>query len=556
MKAPYIVPVHRTVLPGYLDMATRTRIAGWAQPDLGGEPAALQILDNGEPIARVIANQPRPDVAQAGFGEARCGFDLLIPVALPVHERHVIQVRRESDGSELNGSPIVIEAARAFDEDLQRLVRQAALGAQTNAEREDTLAFLADIADKVITAYAKAESGQEQREHYARLVRRYGPSVPQQTRTSRALIIDEIVPIFGRDAGSQAVLSHAKSLQNLGYSVSFVAANDLAPEPSTCALLEKEGLTVWHAPLYSCVEDVLHRQAGSFDVVYLHRIGIATRYLALARHYQPGATVLYSVADLHHQRLAGQAAFEKRPELLALSRSVRLQECTAAWQADGVLTHSPEEAEWLVKAVPQARVACVPWSIPTRSPVKNFEKRSDIAFIGNYSHAPNLDAARWFVETILPDLRADYPTLTIWLVGAHLPQHLSWPEGVRIVGHVTDLDKDVLDRVRLTVAPLRFGAGIKGKVLESFAAGVPCVMTPTAAEGLKLPKTLAGLVAKDEKQLKKCILKLYANTEACQNLSKKLQAYVKSVFSEKHTTQNLQDAIRAASKKRKIPENY
>lgn len=264
--------------------------------------------------------------------------------------------------------------------------------------------------------------------------------------------------------------------------------------------------------------------------------------------------MLYSVADLHHQRLNGQAVLEKRPELLALSRSVRLQECTAAWQADGVLTHSPEEEAWLSKAVPQARIACVPWAIPVRSPVKDFKKRRDIAFIGNYAHAPNLDGARWFVETILPELRAKSPDLTVWLVGAHLPPHLCWPEGVRVVGHVEDLDKEVLDRVRLTVAPLRFGAGIKGKVLESFAAGVPCVMTQTAAEGLKLPRALASLATKDEKGLKACILRLYADPERCQSLSEKVQAYVAATFSEETTTDALHAAIKMAAQKRKIAE--
>ncbi|GAN69150.1 glycosyltransferase family 4 protein [Acetobacter orleanensis] len=552
MKAPYIVPVHQTVLPGYLDLATRTRIVGWAQPARGGEPEALQILDNGKPIARVIANQARPDVAQAGFGEARCGFDLLIPAALPAHERHVIQARRESDGSELSGSPVVIEAASAFDEDLQRLVRQAAQGTQTNAEREKILAFLADVADKLLVAQARTESGLEQKERYSRLARRYGPAIPQKIRTPRALIIDENLPVAGRDAGSQAILSHAESLKKLGYSVSFVASSDLDPDHSSCGRLEADGLTIWRTPHYSSVEDILRRQAGTFDVVYLHRIGVASRYLALARHYQPGSTVLYSVADLHHQRLNGQATLENRPELLALSRAIRLQECTAAWQADAVLTHSPEEAEWLTRSVIQARVACVPWAIPVKASAGGFENRRDIAFIGNYAHAPNLDAVRWFVEAILPGLREKNPILSLWLVGAHLPTHLRWPEGVRVVGHVADLDKDVLERVRLTVAPLRFGAGIKGKVLESFAAGVPCAMLPTAAEGLALPRSLAPLVAKDEKALKNLILKLYADPERCQRLSEKAQAYIASTFSENCTTQALQEAIKIASQKRKI----
>ncbi|NHN87972.1 glycosyltransferase [Acetobacter conturbans] len=547
MTPPYAVTARPAELPGYLDITTRTRIAGWAQAAGGaGEAVALQVLDNGVPIARVIANQHRHDLAQAGFGDGRHGFDLLIPAALSLHERHVIQVRRESDGSELIGSPVVIEASGAFDEDLRQVVRQAARGTLTNEGREDILAFLADVASEVLDDHARADGRQDQRERYHRLTRRHGPSQTEEPCASRALIIDERLPVMGRDAGSQALLSHARALRALGYDVSLVAADDLTPPAAVCDVLEREGFTVWRSPYYASVEDILRRQGHAFDVVYLHRIGVASRYLALARHLQPSATVLYSVADLHNRRLEGQATIEVRPEVQALSRAIRLQECTAAWQADAVLTHSPEEAVWLQRTVPDARVACVPWAVPIRPDVADFPTRRDIAFIGNYHHAPNLDAVRWFVETVLPLLHAAEPSLRLWLVGPHLPPHLHWPESVRVMGHVNDLDADVLAHVRLTVAPLRFGAGIKGKVLESFAAGVPCVMTPVAAAGLDLPPDLASLVAEGAEAFAACIAALYADPARCQVCGRLGQIYVSTAFSEEKVLDTLGRAIAMA----------
>ncbi|MBF0860308.1 glycosyltransferase [Gluconobacter sp. LMG 31484] len=520
MAEPYVVPARPTVLPGYLDIATRRRIAGWAQAGESGDPAALQVLDNGRLIARVIANQHRPDLKQAGFGDGRLGFDLLIPAPLSAHERHIIQVRREADGTELIGSPVVLEATGTFDDDLRELLRQVAGGAQTNDERETILAFLAQIADDLLTDHAHAQGGQEQHDHYRRLARRHGPEIDVKPRAPLALLIDEHLPVAGQDAGSQALLSHARALQALGYDVSLVAADDLSPPTGLQHALEAEGFTIWRAPHYASVEEILRRQSGAFNLVYLHRIGTASRYLSLVRHHQPSATVLYSVADLHHRRIAGQA--------------------------DAVLTHSPVEAEWLRQAVPQARVVCVPWAVHKREQKANFAVRRHIAFIGNYFHAPNLDAVMWFAHVVLPELRIRNADMELWLVGPHLPCHLSWPEGVRALGHVADLDGSVFDHVRLTVAPLRFGAGIKGKVLESLLAGVPCVMTSIAAEGLNLPSSLAALVVDDEASHIERISALYADPDTCQLLGKQAQDHIGDLFNADCTAASLRRAITIA----------
>jgi hypothetical protein len=234
-------------------------------------------------------------------------------------------------------------------------------------DQERMLAFMLEQADQLQRRHADADGSREGRQAYRQFRRRWGKQgedAAEGTRVAdpgrRALVIDERVPTGGRDGGSQAVLSHIVSLRRLGYAVSFVAAEEMVNRGPDVAALATAGVTVCGAPFYTSVEDVLRRQANCFDVAYLHRAGIATRYLALTRRYMARARILYSVADLHHVRLQREAAAEERPELLAASGSMRLEECVASWSADAVITHSTVEAALLRNAVPDANVHVVP----------------------------------------------------------------------------------------------------------------------------------------------------------------------------------------------------
>src|SRR6202012_2024268 len=122
------------------------------------------------------------------------------------------------------------------------------------------------------------------------------------------------VPNAGRDAGSVAILSHMRAVAALGYEVSFAATRAMEDTDKLAALAESEGIACFGMPFYYAVEDLLKRQAGTFDVVYLHRIINARAYLALVQLYHPKARIIYSVADLHHLRLARQGEIQQRPE--------------------------------------------------------------------------------------------------------------------------------------------------------------------------------------------------------------------------------------------------
>jgi glycosyltransferase involved in cell wall biosynthesis len=528
---------------------------------------ALQILDNGMPLARVLANLERADLAEAGIGSGRHGFDIMIPGGLSPLVRHVLQIRREADGAELPGSPAVIEAASGFGSGLRQAVAGAVAAAAADDERERMLAFMLEQTDRLLQQRADAEGQRAERQAHRQFHRRWGPLVgapadaPAVDASAapgdapgkaalltnpvrRALVLDERAPVAGRDAGSQALLSHMRALRRLGYAVSFVATEEMTPDPAAVTALTASGVTCCVAPYYVSAEEVLRRQANCFDVVYLHRAGVATRYLALARRTMPRARILYSVADLHHIRLERQALVEARPELHAASRRQRLEECTAAWSADAVLTHSVAEAEWLRHAVPEASVYRVPWEVPERAASASFGRRRGLAFIGSYAHAPNVDAAHWLAEAVMPLVRQDDPRIECLLVGSEMPdavRRLARP-GVVPLGNVADLG-GVFDMVRLSVAPLRYGAGVKGKVLDSLAAGVPCIMTPVAAEGLGLPDSLLALVSGDAAGFAALIGRLHRDEKAHRQAAHAGRALIRDNHNEDAVTSALQAAI-------------
>jgi glycosyltransferase involved in cell wall biosynthesis len=455
----------------------------------------------------------------------------------------------EADGCEFPGSPFTLEAATRFDPALEHAVSSAVAALSLPQERERALAFFAMQTEKLLQDQAEADSGREARLVHRQLVRRGinsegplpGASAPTRRR---ALVIDDLLPVSGRDAGSAAILSHMRALQELGYEVSFIAAEQLSPPPGSGAELSAMDIDCWQLPFYASVEEVLRRQPQGFDVAYLHRISNAAKYQALVRRYSPKARIVYSVADLHHIRLERQAKLEQEPRLLAQSRRVRAAEFMAAAMANAVITHSMMEATWLRQSVPGANVHVVPWALPLQPCTRPWNERSGIAFIGSFDHAPNVDAARFLIEDIMPQVLRAAPSIECLLVGSHMPaslRRLSVP-GIVPMGHVEDL-RSVYERVRVVVAPLRYGAGVKGKVLESFAAGVPCVMSPIAAEGMDLPPMLARAIGANAAQVAAHLARVHGDQAEFEALSAAGLAFVRANYSDESVVSALRLVI-------------
>jgi glycosyltransferase involved in cell wall biosynthesis len=566
---------------GSLDSVSRTRIDGWAfDARAPHEALTLLVLVNGKLLAEVLANAYRRDLAEGGIGDGRHAFTLHVPGGLAPLERHVIEVLGASDGCALPGSPVVIEAATGFDATLEQAVASAVDALANRADQERVLEFLWRQTERLLQRRAELEAGRDlrdlERAHLRRWGRGLGPAeapglASRPSLRRRALVIDATLPAANLDAGSTAILSHAQALRTLGYDVSIAAAESAATDADAVAALEAIGISCCRAPFYATVEEVLGRQRGCFDLIYLHRVSSAMKYLALARAYAPRARVLYSVADLHHLRVARQAVIEERAELKAVSERLRVAECLAAASADAVLTHSPDEARRLGHAVKGCNVHVVPWAVPLGDAAqadasaggadRRREARDGIAFIGNFGFAPNLDAAYHLAREIMPRVWRVDPSIGLTLVGSRMPltvMRLAAARdarcgGIVVLGQVPTLDATFAS-VRMTVAPLRYGAGIKGKVLGSLAAAVPCVLSPIAAEGLDLPESLVSLLCGDATSLvldaddfATRIVSLYGDAAAALALGRAGRAYIAERYTQERVVTCLEAALTGRS---------
>jgi hypothetical protein len=516
---------------GCLDQATRMRLSGWAQDgEVPRGRAVLRVLDNGVPVIRVVANLYRPDLEESGIGDGRYGFDIYIPDhiagGLSPLTRHAIEITNERTGATLTADPIVIEPAGSFTPELEQSVANAIAAVADAAEQDRVMTFLMTQVDRLRQSRAETEGQHAERLAYKQSRRRLGPDADDAGLIDpgpRALVIDA--------RGSPSVLSHMQALRRLGYGVSFAAADDMI-RPA----LAEEGITRYGAPFEASVEEVLRRHAGQFDVIWLHGADIASRYLALAHAHYPRARILYALDHLHHVRLERQAAIEERPELLAASHRMRLTECTAAWSAHAVIAHTAIEAEQLRRLVPEAHVHVVPWIVPLAT-AHSFASRRGVAFIAGRAGDADQDAARFLVETVMPLVWQTDPTVEC-VIPASI-RRLARPGLVTIEDDV----KSALARVRVTAAPSRFGAGVNGAVVDSLAAGVPCVMSEIAAEGLALSAPLRRLVCQDAAAMAASILRLHTDEASHREAAAAGVSLIRQTFGADKVTDALRSAI-------------
>jgi glycosyltransferase involved in cell wall biosynthesis len=184
----------------------------------------------------------------------------------------------------------------------------------------------------------------------------------------------------------------------------------------------------------------------------------------------------------------------------------------AVASTDATIVVSTHEEAILHSLVPDARVHVVPllFDIPERLETTGPDNRYDIMFVGTYQHPPNPDAAIWFAREIWPLVRPRLPEARFLLVGSSITPEVQAlaGNGVEVLGFVEDLNA-ILATCRLTVAPLRFGAGLKGKVASSQLAGVPVVATPIAVEGTAMRHGVEVMIADDPRSFADAVVKVY-----------------------------------------------
>jgi len=367
----------------------------------------------------------------------------------------------------------------------------------------------------------------------------------------RMLVVDAVAPTPKQDAGSVQTVLVLKVARDLGYKVHFVPEDNWLFEPAAIPDLQAMGIDCAYAPYELGFDNYLRRYGFLFDVIMVFRVTILDRTIEAIEKFAPQATLLYHVADLFHLRMARQAALDNDRLLLELAEKTKGRELALARRAHGTITHSLYEAGLLAKLAPEAQVMVWPLMFDFFGTEVGYAARSDICFLGGYRHPPNVDAVQYFVAEIWPLVAAELPGVRFIIAGANPTPDVLALSGRDIVvtGMIDDL-RDLFDAARVFVAPLRVGAGVKGKLMSAMSYGVPVVSTAIGIEGTELQPEQQVLVGETPAEFAAQILRVYRDRELWNLLSAAGQAVMRERFSPGSGAATLARAIDHATYRR------
>jgi glycosyltransferase involved in cell wall biosynthesis len=356
------------------------------------------------------------------------------------------------------------------------------------------------------------------------------------------LVIDNVVPQPDRDGGSVITFEFMTILAKLGYRVVFASTAGVELETrSAVNRLLLSGIEVIKPPRYNSISEYLECKGNGIDLIMIFRYNNAMLLKDRLSVLSPSARIIFVPADLHFLR-------EKRRMIVSGSynaasvEEIWRQELLCIHASDVTILHSDEELKILQRHVNKRKLRLLRWITRTRPSLKGFSSRAGLCFIGGFQHSPNEDGVLWFVHNILPIIRRLVPGICFHIVGSHMTtnvERLASP-GIIVHGWVKDL-RSILDEMRVCVAPLRYGAGLKGKVVSSLAHGVPVVGTQIALEGTGLGLGDGVLAGEDPERFAQAVVSLYRDEGLWTSMSEAGVRCCKSLYSEELALRVFQD---------------
>ena len=366
------------------------------------------------------------------------------------------------------------------------------------------------------------------------LAEAYPHAEANRTKRQRILVLDAQTPTPDRDSGSVNTMELMSLFLQMGWHVAFAPRNHLF-EGKYTADLQRLGIEVMVEPCVSHLGDIVENRPEAYDVILAFRFEALHDCYDRLRAAYPKARLVFHDIDLHHLRL------QRRAELLG-DRTLRIEaelvkdkelELFAKCDCNVVVTAAEKQA--IESDVQLNNIVIYPYTMDVRRSERSFEQRRHVCFIGGYAHDPNIDAVQYFVREIWPLVRRRLPEDSkFFVVGPGAPEAIRnlAANDIVISGYVADLS-EILDECRVSVAPLRYGAGIKGKLVRTLAYGLPSVASTLAVEGMGLQHEREVLVADDPKSFADAIVRLFNERNTWLAIQNGGYEFVKENYSRK-----------------------
>jgi GT2 family glycosyltransferase/glycosyltransferase involved in cell wall biosynthesis len=379
---------------------------------------------------------------------------------------------------------------------------------------------------------------------------------PRPTRLS-SLVVHSELPLHDRNAGSLRLRRLLELMVADGHRVTFVGRGGVGQEryaeelralgievhPVDAQRLRARGLAVRGVGID--LPALLRR--GRFDLAWLSFYDVAEDYLGEIRAASPATRIVVDTVDVHHVRERRGAELSGDPAALAAADRTRAREAAIYGAADGLVAVSDDDARALRELAPEVPVHIVSLIQPDAEPGSGFAERSGVVFVGNFAHAPNADAIVHFCATAWPAVREAVPGARLRIVGTQPSEEVRALEAadIEVTGWVADV-APYLQAARVAIAPLRFGAGVKGKIAEALGHGLPVVSTPIGVEGMALRDGHDVLVAADPAAFASSVARVHDDPELWNRLAAAGLDYVEEHLSPRAAARALRTTLAAA----------
>lgn len=347
--------------------------------------------------------------------------------------------------------------------------------------------------------------------------------------TKNVIIIDTKVPEYNKDSGSRRLTEIIKLLikNNIGV---FLLADFKEYRFKTDYVQYFKGLgAVVYEPGIDKTGKFINKnyflkQVLPFaDFVWLHRPEIFSKYYPVIRKMNPAAKVFFDMVDFHYLRFKREFELKQDKDILKKAVKFLKLELDNCKKADKIIVISDVEKESLKEFYNEdakiISIGNIHQFIKDENLV-SFENRKDLLFIGGFDHKPNVDAVKYLADEIMPLVWKSNPEISISIIGSNPPEYIQKlnSEKFKVVGYVDDVCPYFLNS-RIFVAPLRYGAGIKGKIGQSLEFGLPLVTTNIGAEGFDFQENKNSMVANTTQEIIDNIISLYQNKQLWEKIN-------------------------------------
>ncbi len=352
------------------------------------------------------------------------------------------------------------------------------------------------------------------------------------------LVIDFEVPRFDTNSGGLRMFEMLKLLRGMEWDVTFIPY-DLQKRSRYANKLENIGIRFLFP---SSIRRHLKEEGNSYNAILTCRAYETYTLLPAFRRFAPQAQIIFDTVDVHHLRMERKAHLHDDAELHAKARRWKRRELDLMQQADCTLVVSEEEKKYLQNVVPDVDVHVVSNIHTTIEKPRWDDARKNILFLGNFHHEPNRDALEYFVRDIFPLIRAKNPDVVLDVIGDMPHDSIEYlaTSSIRIHGYVPDLTP-LFATAFASIAPLRFGAGVKGKLHMSMSYGVPCVTTSIGAEGMHVEHGKHMLIADEPEMFAQQVIALHENRTLWQTIATNAQQVLEKYFSPQAARKNVEE---------------